>query len=268
MKLLVFGSNSPLGKSFTQILKKESIAFIAISDDEASLYETDRLATLINEAQPSQLLNLSLNPGLFQSEVVISKERIGQLTQACSILLKSSKSQKIPLVHHSSVAVFDGSNPKPYLETDTCSPKNPLGKLALNMEKKVAKYEKHIILRSEGIFDIDTAFVDNYIKECKEHKGKLILLDQRCSPTPAADLGRVLFAINKQLACNASPWGVHQYCALHATHRHKFVEDLLNEAAEFDTALAADIKKSRYIYSAIKHGTIGKFSGRLSKNYV
>ena len=242
MKLLVFGSNSLLGKSFTQLLKKESIKFVAINDNEAATYEADRLAALIKEAQPEQVLNLSLNPGLFQSETVISKERIGQLTQACSTLIKSARALKIPLIHHSSVAVFDGSNSRPYLETDSCTPKNPLGKLALNLEKKVAKYQKHIILRTEGIFDTKTVFFDNCIKECIENKGKLNLLDQRCSPTPVADVARVLLAINKQLACNASPWGIHQYCALQETHRYTFVEDFLKEAAAFDKKIAAMVK--------------------------
>ncbi len=243
MKLLVFGSNSPLGKSFTQLLKKESITYIAISDDEASTNDTDRLATLIKEAQPNQLLNLSLNPGLFQSETVISKERISQLTHACTVLLKSAKTLKLPIIHHSSVAVFDGSNAKPYLETDNCSPKNPLGKLALSLEKKVTKYERHIILRTEGVFDSGTSYFANAIKECISNQGKLNLLDQRCSPTPVADVARVLLAINKQLSCDsASPWGVHQYCALQATHRHTFVEDFLREAALHDKALAKVIE--------------------------
>ena len=242
MKLLVFGSNSPLGKSFTQLLKRESIRFVAIDDGEATIYDADKLASLIKDAQPQQLLNLSLNPGLFQSEEPISKERIEQLTQACSILIKSAKAQNIPLLHHSSVAVFDGSNSRPYLETDSCSPKNPLGKLALSLEKKVAKYEKHIILRTEGIFDAETAFFDQCIKDCIDNNGKLNLLDQRCSPTPVADVARVLLAINKQLACNASPWGVHQYCALQATHRYTFVEDFLKEAAVFDKKLATAVK--------------------------
>lgn len=239
MKLLVFGSNSPLGKSFTQLLQKESISYVAIDSEEAAIYETDRLTTIVNEAQPSQLVNASLNPGLFQSEVAISKERVTQLTQACSILLKVAKKLKIPLIHHSSVAVFDGSNAKPYLEKDACAPKNPLGKLALNLEKKVAKYEQHIILRTEGIFDVETVFFDQCIKEFKAHQGKLDLLDQRCSPTPVADVARVILAINNQLACNASPWGVHQYCALQATHRHTFIEDFLTKAAELDKSLAA-----------------------------
>ncbi|MBN4075532.1 sugar nucleotide-binding protein [Gammaproteobacteria bacterium AH-315-E17] len=242
MKLFVFGSNSPLGKSFTQLLKKESVEFVAVSDDAPSIYEAGRLATLINEAQPGQLLNLSLNPGIFQSETGISKERLDQLTQAFSTLLKSAKTQKIPLIHHSSVAVFDGSNPKPYLETDSCSPNNPLGKLALNLEKKAAKYEKHIILRTEGLFDSDTAFFDYCVAQCKQHQGKLNLLDQRCSPTSVIDVARVLLAINRQLECNANPWGVHQYCALQATYRHTFVEDFLTEIAGFDKTLAAVLK--------------------------
>ncbi len=242
MKLLVFGSNSPLGLSYTQLLKKESVKFIAIKDDEPDIYKDDILANLIADAEASQLLNLSLNPGLFQSETALSKERTGQLTQACTILLKAAKAQKLPLIHHSSVAVFDGSNPKPYLETDTCSPKNPLGKLALSLEKRVAKIEKHILLRTEGVFDSDTPIFDDCIKLCKENQGKMVLLDQRCSPTPLADVSRVLFAINKQLDCDASPWGLYQYCALQATHRHTFIEDFLIEAAKRDTALEPIIK--------------------------
>lgn len=242
MKLLVFGSNSPLGKSFTQLLEGEAFTHIVIDDAEASIYESDRLANLINEAQPSQIINLSLNPGLFQSETVISKERIGQLTQANTVLLKAAKKLKIPLIYHSSTAVFDGSNSKPYLETEPCSPKNPLGKLAFNLEKKVAKYAMHIILRTEGVFDLETKYFENIIEECKQNQGKLKLLDQRCSPTPIEDVARVILAINKQLACGANPWGIHQYCALQATHRQTFVEKFLIEAAEFDKTLASVIK--------------------------
>lgn len=231
-----------MGQSFTRLLKRESITYVAIRDDEPAIYQPSKLASLIRDTQPSQIMNLSLNPGLFQSEAALSKQRIEQLNQACSSLLKAAKALKVPLVHHSSVAVFDGSNPKPYLESDPCKPKNPLGKLALVLEKKVAKYSQHIILRTEGIFDVtNTAFFESYIDACKQQQGKIELLDQRCSPTPAADVVRVLFAINRQLDCNASPWGTYHYCALQATHRHTFVEDFLTEASKFDKPLAAVI---------------------------
>ncbi len=245
MKLLIFGSNSQLGQCLGLLLKREKITYVAIRDDEPALYQdkASKLAELIRDTQPTQILNLSLNSGLFHSEEEIPKERIEQLNQACASLIKAAKSLQIPLIHHSSVAVFDGSNPKPYLESDPCKPKNPLGKLALALEKKVAKYSRHIILRTEGIYDSsNTNFFESCIKACIQQSGKIELLDQRCSPTPTADVARVLFAINRQLDCNASPWGLYHYCALQATHRHTFVEDFLSEASKYDKALAGVIE--------------------------
>lgn len=240
MKLLVFGANSQLGQDLTLILKREALKYVAVRDDEASLYQGSTLSELIRQAAPSQILNLSLNPGLFQSEADIDKQRSERLLQASVLLVKAAKSLKVPLIHHSSVAVFDGSNPKPYPETENPSPKNPLGKLALSLEKKVAKYERHVILRTEGIFGLgNPEFFRHCIESCKQDQGKLVLLDQRCSPTPVADAARVVFAINRQLDCNASPWGIFHYCALQATHRHTFVEDFLKLAAEYDRKLAA-----------------------------
>ncbi len=243
MKLLVFGSNSPLGQSFTQLLERESIPFVAIRDDEPDIYEGSVLFNLIKNSQADQLLNLSLDPGLFQSEAIISKQREDRLTEACATLIKVAGLLKTPLIHHSSVAVFDGSNAIPYLETDACKPKNPLGKLALSLEKKVSKYQRHIILRTEGIFEFATTFFKDCIKTFKEQEGKLILLDQRCSPTPIIDVARVLLAINRQLDCNAIPWGVFHYCSLQATHRHTFVEDFLTEASNYDSDLKALMPK-------------------------
>ena len=244
MKLLIFGSNSQLGQSFTQLLKREKITYVAIQDNEPAIYqEASKLSELVRDPRPSQILNLSLNPGLFQSEADIGKQRIEQMNQACVSLIEAARALKIPLLQHSSVAVFDGANAKPYLETDTCNPKNPLGKLALSLERKVAKYARHIILRTEGIYDpSNTTFFESCINICKQQQGRLELLDQRCSPTPVADVARVFLAINKQLDCNASPWGIYHYCALQATHRHTFVDDFLRVASSYDKGLAAVIE--------------------------
>ncbi|MAM71649.1 MAG: hypothetical protein CMP91_10950 [Gammaproteobacteria bacterium] len=237
MKILVFGANNELGKHYTRLLKQEARAFVSVRDNESGVL--DKLNDLITEVRPTQLVNLSLNPGLFRSEQAIEKERSELLSQSCRILLKASKKLKIPLLQHSTVAVFDGSNPKPYLETDTCKANNPLGKLALSLEKKVAKIPQHIILRTEGIYGPESScFFQDCIALCKANKGRLELLDQRCSPTPVGDVARVILAINKQVDCDADAWGVFHYCALQATHRHTFVEKFLQEAAHLDKEIA------------------------------
>ncbi len=239
MNILVFGADNQLGHSYTQLLKQNATEFIILREDEPVLSDPVSLKQLLLEKRISQLVNISLDPGLFQSERTIEKARQQQLIQACTHLLRAAKANRIPLILHSSAAVFDGSNPKPYLESDSCKAKNPLGKLAYSLEKKVEKYEKHLILRTEGMFSKDRAeFFQSCIRLCKDQKGKLHLLDQRCSPTPADDVARVILAINKQLDCDAMNWGLFHYCALQATHRHTFVEKFLKEAAGYDKELS------------------------------
>ncbi len=208
------------------------------------LSDLSALQKKLLEKRISQVLNISLDPGLFQSESLIEKARQQQLIQGCSQLLRVAKANRIPLILHSSAAVFDGSNPKPYLEGDVCKAKNPLGKLAYILEKKVEKYEKHVILRTEGIFSPDRPkFFQKCIRICKEQKGKLRLLDQRCSPTPAEDVARVILAINKQLDCDAMNWGLFHYCALQAIHLHTFVDKFLVEASGYDKELASCLEE-------------------------
>lgn len=243
MNILVFGTDNQLGESYSRLLSQESRDHLAIRTDDPLVLDLPALKTLLKEKQITQILNLSLNPGLFQSEQAISKERQQLLQQACSNLLALAKSWKLALIHHSSAAVFDGTNPKPYLESETAQANNPLGKLALSLEKKIVKHKQHVILRSEGIFSpANPVFFLSCINFCKQQAGKLTLLDQRCSPTSADDVARVLLAINKQLDCDAQTWGIFHYCALQATHRHTFVEKFLGEAAKYDEALKSSLE--------------------------
>ena len=238
MNILVFGADNQLGESYCQLLVQEARNFTALRSDDSVAQDPAALKTLAAENQISQILNLSLNPGLFQSEKAIEKERKQTLLKACKQLVSLARLRQIPLIFHSSAAVFDGTNPKPYLETEVCKANNPLGKLALDLEKQVAKHRQHVIVRTEGLFSpSNPVFFQTCISACKAQNGKLTLLDQRCSPTPADDVARVLLAINKQLDCDAQTWGVFHYCALQATHRHTFVEKFLQEAAKYDEAL-------------------------------
>src|SRR5690606_7818629 len=84
----------------------------------------------------------------------------------------------------------------------------------------------------------DVEWIRAKLDDCRRGAGKLALLDRRFSPTPAADVARVLMAILLQVDCHAQVWGTYHYCALQPLTEAQFVEGLLREAARHEPALA------------------------------
>jgi dTDP-4-dehydrorhamnose reductase len=247
MKLLVLGSSSQLGQELTRLLHEQGIDYSAVTADEVDLVKPAAVLKAVARINPTLVVNVASFSSLEKAEVDPEASKQCDLvnTLGPTAIAEVCKTLKLPLIHHSSSFVFDGSKPQPYAENDEANPVSRYGLSKWYGERAIRDVlKKAIILRTDWLFSSHrNRLFSLHIEACKKNKGKIDVLEHRFSPTPAADVARVILAIAKQLDCDAQPWGTYHYCALQALSLEQFVESFLREASEYDKTLAAQMEK-------------------------
>ena len=111
---------------------------------------------------------------------------------------KIAKQNKIKLIHISTDYVFDGKNYKPYVETDTPSPRSVYGQTKLDGELAMQHInpENSIIIRTSWVY---SKFGNNFVKtmlRLAETRNEIsVVADQIGSPTNAGDLAKAILTI-------------------------------------------------------------------------
>lgn len=243
MKLLVLGANSQLGRALVVTLQAEGIEYEALQSRDLDLLKSSEVVKALSRVAPTQVINVATYANLEMAERDPAAARKCDIvnTQGVSTLAEVCRHLSLPLLHHSSSYVFDGLKLHPYTEDDETNPVCRYGQSKWYGERAIREAQpQHVILRTDWIFGRDRPrFFQQYIDVCKQHQGRLEVMNHRFSPTPANDVARVLLAIARQVDCNADVWGTYHYCALQPMGQEYFVEHVLQEAARYDEALAA-----------------------------
>ena len=113
-----------------------------------------------------------------------------------------AKDKNIKLIHISTDYVFDGTNHKPYAETDVPNPKSVYGKTKLDGELAMQQINpaNSIIIRTSWVY---SKFGNNFVKtmlRLAESRDKISVVgDQIGTPTNAADLAKAILTILPQI---------------------------------------------------------------------
>jgi dTDP-4-dehydrorhamnose reductase len=246
VKLLVLGAESQLGTALTRVLQGQGVEHAVLATDELDLLKQMDLLKKVSRCSPTQVIHVTSSVNLVQAEndpdAANSFDVIN--TRGLSTLAEVCKHLNLPLLHHSSSYVFDGQKVHPYSETDETNPVCRYGQSKWYGERAIRdNLPSHVILRTDWMFSKErNKYFRDHIEACRQHDGKIAVMGNRLSPTPASDIARVLLAIAKQVDCAAEVWGTYHYCALQPMSQDHFVENFLNEAARYDAELAAAIK--------------------------
>ncbi len=241
MKLLVFGANSQLGRELCTLLTEREVDFVPLATDDVDLLKHKEVVKAVTRANPTQLINVATYANLQKAEADAESARLCDLvnTEGVTGLARVCGQLGIPMLHHSSSYVFDGRKKETYTEEDETNPTCRYGQSKWYGERALREEaEKHIILRTDWLFSrYRSQYFQNLIDTCKGQKGRVSVVDNRFSPTPASDVARVILGIALQVDCNASVWGTYHYNAMQPVNQDAFVQLALEEAAKHDKRL-------------------------------
>lgn len=136
------------------------------------------------------------------------------------------------VIHISTDYVFDGTNSRPYVETDPVSPKSVYGKSKQEGEAELLKVcPDSIIIRTAWLYSFfGNNFVKTMIKLGQERDTLNVVADQTGTPTNAADLAEAIVKILEYSNANGVEAGIYHYSDEGVTTWYDFTLAIHREA--------------------------------------
>jgi dTDP-4-dehydrorhamnose reductase len=251
LKVLVLGANSQLGQAVCNQLKAAGVDYQAKMLHSVSLHKKSEIIKVCSTYEPTVVMNVATFGNIESVEKDPKAAELCELVNSIGVqcLAEVCLSLELPLIHHSSAYVFDGSKSHPYKEEDSPNPQNYYGRQKWYGERAIRELApRHIILRTEWLFSHQRPdYFFNFIDLVKSSNSRLTVSRQRFSPTPVDDAARVLLAIAQQIDCEAQAWGTYHYASLQPSTQSVFLMNFMQDAALYDTTLAERIQNLSFI---------------------
>ncbi len=235
IKVLVTGAQGQVAHELTLLGRQDNhFEMIPLSITELDVTNTDSIRRALDQHLPDYVVNTAAYNKVDAAEkdqsycFSLNRDGICNLAKACGEL-------QIPIIHLSTDHLFDGHYESGYSEDDEISPLGVYGESKRQGEELLRQYQpKHIILRVSWIF---SARGYNYLLRTLDKARSQEVIeaadDRQGCPTSAADVGRVILAMLKQLHNGADTWGTYHYCGAEITTRYRFTEAIIAAAGQF-----------------------------------
>ncbi len=197
MNIVVLGGNGQLGNELKVLAPSYPNDTFTFTDiDELDITDPVNLEYFIKHSQCEVLINAAAYTAVDKAETESAKAYAIN-TDAVKQLASLSVKYRFFLLHLSTDYVFDGTNYKPYVETDTPRPLSVYGNTKLEGEKAVLANAKHAaILRTSWLY---SSYGNNFMKTMLRLAGERseikVVCDQIGSPTYAGDLAEAVLHI-------------------------------------------------------------------------
>lgn len=196
--ILVTGASGQLGmelqnlepdfKQYTFFFTDKENLSITNFENVKNFVLTHKINIIINCAAYTQVDKAEDEPEIANSINYLAVKNLAQI----------AKTQKCMLIHISTDYVFDGSQDKPYIETDVVNPQNVYGKTKMLGEQAILTInpENAIIIRTSWLYSVyGNNFVKTMLRLGSERNELKVVSDQIGSPTYAADLAMAILNI-------------------------------------------------------------------------
>ncbi len=213
--ILVSGANGQLGREFRRIHHSfPEFQFILADKIELDVTVESWVMDYLKKHRPAVVINCAAYTNVERAEDEI--EFANQTNRyAPGFLAKACKEMESLLIHISTDYVFDGSQEKPYTETDEVHPLNVYGESKLEGERLIdEKTDRHIIIRTSWLY---STFGHNFFKtmiRLAKANGELnVVNDQKSSPTYAGNLANDILVLLKKSIIEEQniPYGIYHY---------------------------------------------------------
>lgn len=223
MKILLCGSESPLGKSLLYRLEQLPFPLLQLDAGALATLSVPELESLLRDKQIDGIVNVQHLPFIGGDNSGAS-EFTRQYTRNPGVLALAAAAAGCFLLQLSDCQVFSGQQTAAYRETDEPDASAPYGAMRWAGERAVIDAcPRHLVLRTGELFsslgpNVLTNLLDAW---CSGGSAPVSVRYQFC-PTSVRDAARVIVALLQQLSCGVEPWGVYHYCGTDAVSYHDF----------------------------------------------
>lgn len=196
MNILITGCNGQLGNEM-QVLQKQHLRHTFFNTDVQELDITDAAAIgrFVADNAIDGIVNCAAYTAVDKAE---SNEELCRLLNAVApgYLAEAIADRGGWMIQVSTDYVFDGTNHRPYVETDPVCPNSVYGRTKLEGERRVRKLcPNSMIIRTAWLYSTYGAnFVKTMMRLGREKEQLGVIFDQVGTPTYARDLAVAIFA--------------------------------------------------------------------------
>jgi len=201
--ILVTGGNGQLGSELKEIIPNFSdynFLFTDVSDLDITVH--DEVRAFIESNNINVIINCAAYTAVDKAE---SEPELSNAINHLAVanFAQMAKDKNIKLIHVSTDYVFDGTNHKPYVESDVPNPQSVYGQTKLDGELAMQQINpaNSIIIRTSWVY---SKFGNNFVKtmlRLAETRDEIsVVADQIGSPTNAADLAETILSILPQVS--------------------------------------------------------------------
>ena len=226
VKVLVTGGRGQLAKCIKMASKRR--ADLNISFEDSSLFDitnSSQMRVYLSKNKDFEfLINCAAYTNVDLAEK--NKDKAYQVNaEGAEKLAKLCKEFNIKLVHISTDFVFDGSNTRPYKETDVPNPSSVYGASKLQGEKNIMeRLSSYFIIRTSWLYsEFGSNFVKTILRLADTQKEIKVVSDQIGSPTNAHDLADFLLVI---ISINSTNYGTYHFSNTGETSWYGFAEEV------------------------------------------
>ena len=195
--ILVTGSNGQLGSEIKELSSEYDYNFFFTCRDDLDIANEQDIKNFVESKKINTIINCAAYTAVDKAEE--DKEGADKINHlAVKYLAQISKEKNIQLIHVSTDYVFDGTNHKPYIESDVTNPNGVYGKTKLDGEKAMLEINpgNSIIIRTSWVYSSYGAnFVKTMLRLGKERETLGVIFDQVGTPTYAKDLAKSILEI-------------------------------------------------------------------------
>lgn len=195
--ILVTGSRGQLGSEIQELSPLYPYTFYFTCKEDLDITDEEALKKYIEHNAINAIINCAAYTAVDKAE---SDEALADKINHLAVksLATIAKERNIKLIHVSTDYVFNGTNYRPYLETDTTNPQSIYGKTKLLGEDALlhVKLANSVIIRTSWVYSSYGAnFVKTMLRLGKEKNSLRVIFDQVGTPTYAKDLAKAILEI-------------------------------------------------------------------------
>jgi len=198
MRVAVIGANGQLGTDLCRILAGQKVSVVPLTRREIDVSDSTQVDRVLGPLQADVVISTAAFHKVEECEKQPAQSFAVNAAGPRNLALACRQNSAV-LVHFSTDYVFDGSERRPYAESDLPRPLNVYGVSKLAGEHMLRlTWERHFVIRTCGLYGVAGSagkggnFVETMLKKASEPAPVRVVNDQVLTPTFTGDLAEAV----------------------------------------------------------------------------